>query len=195
MTTEEKLQHFFDYSISRAEQEASEAISEHQKALDTMFEEHCATKRRQAEAYLAAETERIKREINKTLSSRQLHIRQELSGKQQELRERLFAKVQELMDAYKSEPGYLEFLCRKVEEAAGYSDGTALTVYLDSSDEKFADELRSRTGQEVRIAPKSFGGGVRVVLPEKNILIDSSYLTLLNEEKEDYHFHGGAQHE
>ena len=99
------------------------------------------------------------------------------------------------MDAYKSEPGYLEFLCRKVEEAAGYSDGTALTVYLDSSDEKFADELRSRTGQEVRIAPKSFGGGVRVVLPEKNILIDSSYLTLLNEEKEDYHFHGGAQHE
>lgn len=195
MTTEEKLQHFFDYSISRAEQEAAETISEHQKALDTMFEEHCSTRRRQAEAYLTAEAERIKRQINKTLSSRQLHIRQELSAKQQELREKLFSEVQMLMTAYKSDPGYLDFLCRKVQEAERYADGTKLTVYLDRSDEALADELTRRTGHPVQIAPKPFGGGIRAVLSDKNILIDNSYLTLLNEEKENYHFHGGAQHE
>lgn len=195
MTTEEKLQHFFEFSISRAEQEASETIEEHQKALDTMYEEHCSTRRRQAEAYLDAETERIKRDINKTLSSRQLHIRQELSAKQQELKEKLFAKVKERMLAFKSTPAYLDYLCNKLREAEEFSDGTELIVYLDASDEGLLGALKDRTGYTARISPKAFGGGIRAVLPAKNILIDNSYLTLLDEEKEAYHFHGGAQNE
>ena len=36
---------------------------------------------------------------------------------------------------------------------------------------------------------------IRAVIPEKNILIDNSFETLLNEERENFIFHGGVEHE
>ena len=45
------------------------------------------------------------------------------------------------------------------------------------------------------ISAMPFLGGVRAVIPEKNILIDNSFETLLNEERENFIFHGGVEHE
>ena len=74
MTTEEKLQNFYNHSLDSANREAERVIGDHQKALDKIFEEHKATARRQAEEEVAAETEKAKRDVNKTLSADQLHI-------------------------------------------------------------------------------------------------------------------------
>ena len=49
MTTEEKLQNFYNHSLDSANREAERVIGDHQKALDKIFEEHKATARRQAE--------------------------------------------------------------------------------------------------------------------------------------------------
>ena len=81
MTTEEKLQNFYNHSLDSANREAERVIGDHQKALDKIFEEHKATARRQAEEEVAAETEKAKRDVNKTLSADQLHIRRKLSRK------------------------------------------------------------------------------------------------------------------
>ena len=40
MTTEEKLQHFYDVSMESAREEAQKALEEYRRALDDMFEEH-----------------------------------------------------------------------------------------------------------------------------------------------------------
>ena len=56
MTTEEKLQNFYNHSLDSANREAERVIGDHQKALDKIFEEHKATARRQAEEEIAAET-------------------------------------------------------------------------------------------------------------------------------------------
>lgn len=66
MTTEEKLQNFYNHSLDSANREAERVIGDHQKALDKIFEEHKATARRQAEEEIAAETEKAKRDVNKT---------------------------------------------------------------------------------------------------------------------------------
>lgn len=65
MTTEEKLQNFYNHSLDSANREAERVIGDHQKALDKIFEEHKATARRQAEEEIAAETEKAKRDVNK----------------------------------------------------------------------------------------------------------------------------------
>jgi F0F1-type ATP synthase membrane subunit b/b' len=75
LTTEEKLQNFYNHSLDSANREAERVIGDHQKALDKIFEEHKATARRQAEEEVAAETEKAKRDVNKTLSADQLHSR------------------------------------------------------------------------------------------------------------------------
>ena len=42
MTTEEKLQNFYNHSLDSANREAERVIGDHQKALDKIFEEHKA---------------------------------------------------------------------------------------------------------------------------------------------------------
>ena len=74
MTTEEKLQHFYDVSMESAREEAQKALEEYRRALDDMFEEHKKEKEKSAELRLKLETENAKREINKALSAEQLHI-------------------------------------------------------------------------------------------------------------------------
>ena len=54
MTTEEKLQNFYNQSLDSATRQAQRVIGAHQKALDKIFEEHKATARRQAEEEVAA---------------------------------------------------------------------------------------------------------------------------------------------
>ena len=59
MTTEEKLQNFYNHSLDSANREAERVIGDHQKALDKIFEEHKATARRQAEEEVAAEKQNV----------------------------------------------------------------------------------------------------------------------------------------
>ena len=47
LTTEEKLQHFYTASIDSAMQEAQQVQTQHQEALDKIFQEHKETKERQ----------------------------------------------------------------------------------------------------------------------------------------------------
>ena len=129
MTTEEKLQNFYNHSLDSANREAERVIGDHQKALDKIFEEHKATARRQAEEEVAAETEKAKRDVNKTLSADQLHIRRKLSRKNLELKEKLFKEVREKLTAYKKDPSYEEYLERKIRELHRCSDALGEAVY------------------------------------------------------------------
>ena len=73
MTTEEKLQNFYNHSLDSANREAERVIHDHQKALDQIFEEHKNTGKRQADEEVAAETEKAgtqRRSARKTARER-----------------------------------------------------------------------------------------------------------------------------
>ena len=148
MTTEEKLQNFYNHSLDSANREAERVIGDHQKALDKIFEEHKATARRR-----------------------------------------------EKLTAYKKDPSYEEYLERKIREAVTFAGNDKLTLYLDPSDEAHKASLEQKLSVTLTISAMPFLGGVRAVIPEKNILIDNSFETLLNEERENFIFHGCVEHE
>ena len=193
MTTEEKLQNFYNHSLDSANREAERVIGDHQKALDKIFEEHKATARRQAEEEVAAEIEKAKRDVNKTLSADQLHIRRKLSRKNLELKEKLLKHGYTFYS--EKDPSYEEYLERKIREAVTFAGNDKLTLYLDPSDEAHKASLEQKLSVTLTISAMPFLGGVRAVIPEKNILIDNSFETLLNEERENFIFHGGVEHE
>ena len=89
MTIEEKLQHFYTASIDSAMQEAQQVQTQHQEALDKIFQKHKETKERQIQSHIQAETDNLKREINKTVSARQLEYRRLLSDKTEEIKQQL----------------------------------------------------------------------------------------------------------
>ena len=171
MTIEEKLQHFYTASIDSAMQEAQQVQTQHQEALDKIFQEHKETKERQIQSHIQAETDNLKREINKTVSARQLEYRRLLSDKTEEIKQQLFHDVAERLAQFRSTPEYLEYLSQRIQE------------------------LAARFGFAPVVSREAFMGGMRAVIRSKNILIDNSFATLLREAKEEFVFAGGMTDE
>ena len=93
MTIEEKLQHFYDTSVSEAQTEAENTLEAHKKSLEEMLEKHKESRKMDAEAQIKAETENATREVNKALSAeKQLTLRRDWTAKQTELKKRAFCR-------------------------------------------------------------------------------------------------------
>mgnify|MGYP001851405162 FL=1 len=195
MTTEEKLENFYRHSIDSANAEAQRLVDEHQAALNQLFEEHKALRKQQAEEEIAAETEKLKREANKALSAEQLSIKRSLSAKNMELKKKLFTEVREKMADFKKTPEYKTWLETKIQDAVSFASGDTVRIYLDPSDEEYRQELEEKLSVSLIRSEIPFTGGMRAVIPEKNILIDNSFDSLISEEQETFIFHGGMTHE
>ncbi|MGI6010674.1 MAG: V-type ATP synthase subunit E [Ruminococcus sp.] len=189
LTTDEKLQHFYDISIESAQEDARKLLDTHKSALDKTFAEHKETKHRQAEAELSAESDKLKRDFNKEVSTKQIQIKRKFSAVTEELREKLFQEVEEKLTNFKKSPDYLSMLCRQIQEALDFAEGDEMVIYIDPSDAGLCDAIVQRlnlTDFAPTVSKEAFMGGMRAVIRSKNILIDNSFLTLMNDEKEKF---------
>lgn len=195
MTTEEKLKHFSEVSMETAREEAQRAITEYKAVLEDEMEQHKKEKQAASENQFRIEAENAAREINKALSAEQLHIKRKLSRKQQELREVLFSEIQEQLRAFTKSEGYADWLEAKVKKALVIAGEDEIQISLSPEDADLIPEIEKRTGMRPLLAEDSFLGGIRAVIPQKNILIDDTLLTSFQNEKENFNYDGGLRHE
>lgn len=195
MTTEEKLQHFYEVSMDTAREEATKALDEYKAALEIEMERHKQEKQAASENQFKIESDNAAREINKALSAEHLHIKRKLSKKQQKLKESIFAEVEELLDDFSKKPEYTDWLENKIKQSLEIAENDSVQIYLTAKDSAKAEELTKRTGITPLISETDFLGGIRAVIPEKNILIDNTFLTAFENEKERFNFDGGFTHE
>ena len=195
MTTEEKLQHFYEVSMDTAREEATKVLDEYKAALETEMERHKQEKQAASESQFKIDSDNAAREINKALSAEHLHIKRKLSKKQQKLKESIFAEVEELLDDFSKKPEYTDWLEDKIKPSLEIAENDSVQIYLTAKDSAKAEELTKRTGITPLISETDFLGGIRAVIPEKNILIDNTFLTAFENEKERFNFDGGFTHE
>ena len=195
MTTEEKLQHFYEVSMDTAREEATKVLDEYKAALETEMERHKQEKQAASESQFKIDSDNAAREINKALSAEHLHIKRKLSKKQQKLKESIFAEVEELLDDFSKKPEYTDWLEDKIKQSLEIAENDSVQIYLTAKDSAKAEELTKRTGIAPLISETDFLGGIRAVIPEKNILIDNTFLTAFENEKERFNFDGGFTHE
>lgn len=195
MTTEEKLQHFYEVSMDTAREEATKVLDEYKAALETEMERHKQEKQAASESQFKIDSDNAAREINKALSAEHLHIKRKLSKKQQKLKESIFAEVEELLDDFSKKPEYTDWLENKIKQSLEIAENDSVQIYLTAKDSAEAEELTKRTGITPLISETDFLGGIRAVIPEKNILIDNTFLTAFENEKERFNFDGGFTHE
>lgn len=191
MTTEEKLKHFYAVSMDSAREEARKALSEYRENLEKEFQEHKTLKQEAAQHQFKIESENAARQINKALSAEHLHIKREISKKQQELREKLFGEVREMLEAFTRTEAYVQWNADQIREALKIAGTDQVQIYLTPSDEPLLERLSKETGAALLISDTPFLGGIRAVIPGKNILIDNTLLTLYEAEKENFNFDGG----
>ena len=195
MTTEEKLQHFYEVSMDTAREEATKVLNEYKTALETEMERHKQEKQAASENQFKIATDNAAREINKALSAEHLHIKRKLSKKQQHLKESIFAEVEDLLEDFSKKPEYIDWLEDKIKQSLEIAENDSVQIYLTAKDSAKAEELKKRTGITPLISETNFLGGIRAVIPEKNILIDNTFLTAFENEKERFNFDGGFPHE
>ena len=195
MTTEEKLQHFYEVSMDTAREEATKVLNEFKTALETEMERHKQEKQAASENQFKIATDNAAREINKALSAEHLHIKRKLSKKQQHLKESIFAEVEDLLEDFSKKPEYIDWLEDKIKQSLEIAENDSVQIYLTAKDSAKAEELKKRTGITPLISETNFLGGIRAVIPEKNILIDNTCLTAFENETERFNFDGGFTNE
>ena len=195
MTIDEKLQHFYEVSLEEAREDAAQAIQEHKKLLSEKLEEHRQLSRQNAEAEVKAETEHVRREVNKALSAEQITLKRDWSKKQEELKEALFGEVSTKIRDFMSTPEYETYLCRKIKEAQDFAENDEIHIFLSSTDRERLDALIQKTGVSLQVSREDFIGGIRAEIPHKNILIDNSFAANLDAMRKEFNFDGGMTHE
>lgn len=195
MTIDEKLQHFYEVSLDEAREDAARAIQDHKDYLQKVLEEHKQSRIQTAEAEVKAETEHVRREVNKALSSEQITLKRNWSLKQNELKETLFAEVKNRVQQFTATPEYQDYLCRRIREAKDFAEDDEILIFLSSNDKELLDSLTARTGCPLQVSSENFLGGIRAEIPAKNILIDNSFSTNLAAMHKEFKFDGGLNHE
>lgn len=190
MTTEEKLQHFHDVCMEDAKEHYQKVLTEYRTGLLSDLEAHKEDEKRRQEMRLQVEAEKIARTERRELSADQMRLRKEISGQQEHYREQLFSEVSEKLSAFRKTDAYLELLKRQIEEIRTLSGGEDYEVCVGAEDQALLPQLPAGTG----CSEETLVGGVMGVIPAKNILIDHSFRTRLQEEKRAFRFMTGGGH-
>ncbi len=188
MKTEEKLQHFLEYSMEDARARSAKMLDEYTAALEKTFQEHQESAKRRAEQQIAIESEHIKREINKKLSLEQISIKREQGKKQEELKDKLFVELKDKLAQFMETPEYTQLLTKQIRSAKELAGKEFITIYIDPADEDKINQLALLNSADIRVSEYSFQGGTRSVIPFRHILIDNSFEAKLEEAKRDFRF-------
>ena len=98
----------------------------------------------------------------------------------------MFQEVKEKLIQFKTTPSYYELLCWQIKEAMEFARGDNITIYIDPSDQALKTSLEADTLSVLTISTREFTGGIRAVITDKNILIDHSFLTRLEEQRSSF---------
>ena len=192
MTIEEKITHIQNVVMAEARGEGNEIIRQHKEALEGLFETHKEEVIRQYKMRIKAETTAGRRKLNMAASKRQVTLRRERNKVQHVLKDQLFEEVKELLKEYMKTEEYREYLISHIQKAVRFAGGQSLIIYLNPTDMDKKDDLEDYTGMTITISREDFMGGMRAVLPEKNILMDYSFKGALEKEYEEFTFKGGG---
>lgn len=191
MTTEEKLQHFYEVCMEDAKAQYQAQTADYEAALSAAFEAHQAEVRERQAQKLSAERETVKREMRRSISREQQRFRHELSEKQTEYQEKLFSEAAEKLAAFRKTEAYLRLLEKQITEIRALSGGADYIIYLDAGDAALLDRLPAG----VQLSKEPFSGGTVGVIASKHMVVDNSFRTKLREEQQHFYFAAGGAEE
>lgn len=186
MTLEEKLELFEDCAIAQASHQSSVMLAEYRQTLEKIYETKISQAQQEAQNYIITETDRIRREHNRALSMEQNKIKRDIGEKHYQVKEKIFADVTRRLASYRQTPDYIRDLTTHINHIKQAVKDHRADIFLSPGDAPLIPGLSQSCNVEIYVSDTDFGGGVRAVVPEKNILIDYSYDSLLQEEKNNF---------
>lgn len=186
MNTDKKISHFMDISIQAAGQQASDIMDKYKAGLDEIFENHKKISSDAAKETLQSKKTLISRNIKKERSDRETELKKQFTSTSLKYKQKIFEEVNELLKEYKGSSEYFDYLCGCIKYATDFAKGDDIYIYIDPDDSPLKEKLEKVLHITVNINEFPFNGGIRAVIPSKNILIDETFESKLSELKENY---------
>ncbi len=193
MTTDEKLQSFYESATAEAAKQAEAMLAEHRTALEAMFEEHKTDIMRRAQLQIQIATDKLKKNANKELSRAELDIKRELGEEQERLKDSLFSEVLDRLTVYMNSREYQQLLEDQIKSSLEFAKSDSIIIYIDPADAPKKQELEAATGASLTVSEYSFNGGIRAVIPGRKVLIDNSFQTKLEKARREFTFRFGKE--
>lgn len=188
MEINEKLETFYRAAIEAANGQSEALLQEYRTAYQESLAEYEKEKQAGWQTRERIAKERVRKEVNREISEEMLRLKKEYHSRQEEKKKELFALVEEKLADYRKTEAYRRLLGKKISEAQKLAAGEAFTVYLDPGDAYLKEELAAESGCSLSISGTPFGGGIRAVIPAKNMQMDESFAGRLTEEREKFSF-------
>lgn len=186
MTIEEKLELFKNSSIEEASQQSHAMLEEYKATLEAKYAERIELAKQRTEEMLKSKTDELMRSHNRELSAEYNNIKRDLGQKHHDVKKRIFADVRKKLEDYTKTAEYKALLISQIKAAARIARTNPVEIYIDAVDTEKLETLKAETGLPVLVSEERFLGGIKAVIPSKNILIDNSFLSRLNEEEEKF---------
>ncbi len=186
MQIKEKLKVFRQSTIEVARQESKAQLEEYEKQYKEELESFREKKQQELEHTFQLEKIRLIREVNRKVSTESMRQRQVLEECQNEKEEKTFKMVEQKLLAFQQTEAYENYLVAQIKKVIAFARQEEVVIYINSNDKEKKQQLEERTGVTLTVSTVDFGGGIRAVIPAKNILVDESFATKLEQEKNSY---------
>jgi vacuolar-type H+-ATPase subunit E/Vma4 len=188
MEINEKLEIFYKAAIDAATVQSEGILEEQKEAYQTELSAYEEKKKESWQARQRVLEEKVRKEVNREVSEQLIATKRQYHDAQEEKKEMLFRRVEEKLADYRTREEYHQCLCGLIRKAQEIAGDEKLSVYIGQEDAKWKQTLEEESGCSLTMADEAFLGGIKAVIPAKNILLDETFATRLSMEKEQFVF-------
>lgn len=189
----DELEQYFKDEIQRINQIELACI---EKDIDEIrekaIEELESSVQQEAHMYYEQEFKELQSEHAVQLSKLHEETNRKLMKKRKELSESVFTQVKQQLESFVASDAYVDFLCDKVKRFAeyGYED---VILYLSKHDMMLKDQLQNAYGKacEIMQDEEIVLGGVRLECLKNGRIVDETFDTVLEEQKDWFYTNSG----
>lgn len=183
MQIKEKLEVFRDFTINIAKEQSGQLALQYEEACRQELEEYRKKKQTEMEQKVRMEERNIRRQLNSRVSGELLRQKHMLEECRRQWKKKLGQQVKGLLAEYQKTQEYQEYLLAKINLAKEMAGKEPVTIYLNPSDAAKKEKLEQTAGVTLTVSSVDFVGGIRAVIPSRNLLIDESFGSKLEQEE------------
>ncbi|SPT62064.1 V-type ATP synthase subunit E [Aerococcus viridans] len=188
MDLEDKFAYFETQVNKQAQDIIDEQVNQYRATLQKDYDEFVKNTNQEFDAKFENAKKNMRKELNKNISQSQIHLQRDLYLQEEKLKKTLFAEFNDAIQNYMQTDEYRNQLVVMINNLKDYAEKNReeLVVYINHSDQGMYEVLLEETNANIQISDREFLGGVRGVLKDRQVLIDYSFSTLLENVEDSF---------
>lgn len=193
MELEEKMVHFESETKKKTDEALQQQLDQYEDTLKQDYDQFVLNTDQTMKERFQEESEALRKEANKQYSEVQIERQRDLYLQQTKLKEIMLNRFKQALEDYKKTEEYAQQLVRMGTTVQEFAKDEVYDLYIDPQDEALIPTLEEQLNHPVIVSDRRFYGGMRGVLRERDVLIDFSFSTYLEQLEENWALTGGTK--